>query len=146
MEITEVRVRLVKNRGDRLKAFCSMTFDNEFVVRDVKIIQGASGYFIAMPSRKMEDHCHRCGGKNHLRAKFCNSCGAPLPRNRTTRDSEGRPRLHADIAHPINAKCRQHIEERVMFAFQQELEDSKRPDYKLVDIEDLEDEVPDMPR
>lgn len=144
MEITEVRVRLVKNKGDRLKAFCSMTFDDEFVVRDVKIIEGASGYFIAMPSRKMNDHCHRCGGKNHLRAKFCNSCGAPLPRNRTTKDSKGRPRLHADIAHPINAKCRQHIEERVMSAFQEELEESKRPGYKPVDVDDLEDEVPDM--
>ena len=144
MEITEVRVRLVEDKSGRLKAFCSMTFDDEFVVRDVKIVKGASGYFIAMPSRKMNDHCRRCGGKNHLRAKFCNNCGAPLPRNRTTRDPQGRPRLHADIAHPINAKCRQHIEERVMFAFQQELQESKRPGYKPADIDDLEDEVPDV--
>ena len=50
--------------------------DNEFVVRDIKIIEGTNGYFVVMPSRKMSDHCDKCGGKNHLRAKYCNNCGA----------------------------------------------------------------------
>ncbi|MFC1762003.1 SpoVG family protein [Planctomycetota bacterium] len=63
MEITEVRVKLVENEDDRLKAFCSVTLDNEFVVRDIKIIEGGGGHFVAMPSRKMSDHCERCGGK-----------------------------------------------------------------------------------
>ena len=62
MEITEVRVKLVSNKDDRLKAFCSITMDNEFVVRDIKIIEGSGGYFVAMPSRKMSDHCEKCGG------------------------------------------------------------------------------------
>ena len=78
MEITEVRVKLVANKDDRLKGFCSMTLDNEFVVRDVKVIEGISGLFVAMPSRKMSDHCEKCGGKNHLRARFCNNCGGAL--------------------------------------------------------------------
>ena len=76
MEISEVRVKLVANQDDRLKAFCSMTLDNEFVIRDVKIIEGTGGLFVAMPSRKMSDHCGKCGGKNHLRAKFCTNCGS----------------------------------------------------------------------
>ena len=38
MEITEVRVKLIDNKDDRLKAFCSVTMDNEFVVRDIKVI------------------------------------------------------------------------------------------------------------
>jgi stage V sporulation protein G len=46
MEISEVRVKLVANQDDRLKAFCSMTLDNEFVVRDIKIIEGAGGLFV----------------------------------------------------------------------------------------------------
>jgi stage V sporulation protein G len=105
MEITEVRVKLVANQDDRLKAFCSMTLDNEFVIRDVKIIEGTGGLFVAMPSRKMSDHCGKCGGKNHLRAKFCTNCGAKLPENRVKPDAHGHLKLHADIAHPINASA-----------------------------------------
>ena len=85
MQISEVRVKLIENKDDRLKAFCSVTMDNEFVVRDIKIIEGTNGYFVAMPSRKMSDHCEKCGGKNHLRAKFCNNCGAGLPDDRARR-------------------------------------------------------------
>jgi stage V sporulation protein G len=106
MEISEVRVKLVNNKDDRLKAFCSMTIDNQFVIRDIKVIEGVGGYFVAMPSRKMSDHCDRCGGKNHLRARHCNNCGAQLSENRARKDAKGRMKLHADIAHPINAECR----------------------------------------
>ena len=90
MEITEVRVKLMDNKDERLKAFCSMTIDDDFVIRDIKIIEGTSGYFVAMPSRKMSDHCNKCGGKNHLRARFCNNCGAALPENRVRMDVKGR--------------------------------------------------------
>jgi len=142
MEITEVRVRLVKNRDDRLKAFCSMTFDNEFVVRDIKVIEGPDGYFIAMPSRKMSDHCGKCGGKNPLGAKFCGGCGRPLSRHRTRQDSRGRASLHADIAHPINPECRARIQEKLVTAYKTELEKSKQPGYQLLEIDDLDKEVP----
>jgi DNA-binding cell septation regulator SpoVG len=43
--------------GRRLRAFCSLTFDDTFVVRDVKLIEGNDGLFLAMPSRKLADHC-----------------------------------------------------------------------------------------
>ena len=75
MEITEVRIKLMENSEDRLRAFCSITFDNCFVVRDLKIIEGNSGPFVAMPSRKLTAHCRNCNSKNHLRARFCNNCG-----------------------------------------------------------------------
>jgi len=141
MEITEVRVKLVKNKDDRLKAFCSITLDNEFVIRDIKIIEGTGDYFVAMPSRKMSDHCKKCGGKNHLRAKFCNNCGGTLPQNRTRKDPQGRTKFHADIAHPINAKCRRRIQQKVVAIFKEELEKSKQPGYKPVDLDEL-DEIP----
>ncbi len=57
MEITEVRIKLMEESEDRLRAFCSITFDNCFVVRDLKIIEGSHGPFVAMPSRKLT---HRC--------------------------------------------------------------------------------------
>ncbi len=144
MEISEVRVKLVANKDDRLKAFCSVTMDNEFVVRDIKIIEGASGYFVAMPSRKMSDHCEKCGGKNHLRAKFCNNCAAPLPENRAKKDQKGRMKLHADIAHPINSECRRKIQEKVTEAFKKEVEKSKEPGYTPVDMDEPDDDVPEV--
>ena len=144
MEISEVRVKLIENKDDRLKAFCSITMDNEFVVRDIKVIEGVNGYFVAMPSRKMSDHCEKCGGKNHLRAKFCNNFGAALPGDRAKKDLKGRMKLHADIAHPINAGCRQKIQEKVTSAFTEELEKSKEPGYKPVEMDEPDDEVPEI--
>ena len=139
MEISEVRVKMVANQDDRLKAFCSMTLDNEFVIRDVKIIEGTGGLFVAMPSRKMSDHCSKCGGKNHLRAKFCSNCGAKLVENRIKPDAHGRMKLHADIAHPINAQCRKNIQETILNAFNEELEKSKQPGYQPVELDIPED-------
>ena len=52
MQITDVRVRKVNEEG-KMKAIASVTFDDEFVVHDIKIIEGQNGLFIAMPSRKM---------------------------------------------------------------------------------------------
>ncbi|NIP25699.1 MAG: stage V sporulation protein G [Phycisphaerae bacterium] len=144
MEISEIRVKLVRNKDDRLKAFCSITIDNEFVVRDIKVIEGGGGYFVAMPSRKMTDHCEKCGGKNHLRAKFCNNCGVKLKENRARKDVKGRMKLHADIAHPINAECRERIQEKVTVAFKEELEKSKKKDYKPTEPDEPEEEVPEI--
>jgi stage V sporulation protein G len=144
MEISEVRVKLVDNKDERLKAFCSMTLDNEFVVRDIKVIEGTDGYFVAMPSRKMSDHCEKCGSKNHLRAKYCNNCGGALSENRARKDTKGRMKLHADIAHPINAQCRKKIQDTITAAFKQELEKSKQPGYKPVDLDEPpDDDIPE---
>jgi stage V sporulation protein G len=142
MRITEVRVRLVTNKDDRLKAYCSMTLDDEFVVRDIKIIEGTGGCFVSMPSRKITDHCRKCGGKNHLRAKYCNGCGNLLAKNRVRKDPQGKVKLHADIAHPINTKCRQRIQKRIVAAFTEELERSKLPGYRPVDMDEPDDDTP----
>lgn len=178
MELTEVRINLCGDRGGRLKAFCSLTFDNTFVIRDVKLIDGNDGLFLAMPSRKLCDHCPACNEKNHLRARFCNNCGRRLNEDRYQQlrnghgnghghgngngnghaprsfpghangngngsgHAGGRLKLHADIAHPINAECRQHIERRVLEAYDRELERSRQPGYVApaldLDHEDFE--------
>ncbi|MCL2838081.1 MAG: septation regulator SpoVG [Oscillospiraceae bacterium] len=54
MKITDIRVRLVNSEG-RMKAVASVTFDDSFVVHDIKIIEGTDKLFIAMPSRKTPD-------------------------------------------------------------------------------------------
>ncbi|MFP6603837.1 MAG: SpoVG family protein, partial [Pirellulaceae bacterium] len=117
MKITEVRVKLTGNSEDRLQAFCSITFDDCFVVRDLKVIEGTHGPFVAMPSRKLTTHCKKCGFKNHLRSSFCNKCGAQLKHEEVDRDPDGRSKLYADIAHPINTDCRELIQTRVIEAY-----------------------------
>lgn len=129
MKISEVRVKLMDKSDDRLRAFCSITFDDCFVVRDLKIIDGVHGPFVAMPSRKLTSHCPRCRSKNHLRASYCNHCGRKLEEERTVRDQSGRVKLYADVAHPINSLCREMIQERVIAEYQEELERSEQPDY-----------------
>ena len=54
MNITDVRIRKVGEEG-KMKAIASVTFDDEFVVHDIKVIEGRNGLFIAIPSRKMSD-------------------------------------------------------------------------------------------
>jgi len=57
MEITEINVTL--RSEEKLKAFVNITFDDQFVVRGLKVIKGSNGYFISMPSRKMPDGSFR---------------------------------------------------------------------------------------
>lgn len=130
MQITEVRIKLMEDNNERLQAFCSITFDDEFVIRDLKIIEGTKGSFVAMPSRKLADRCTHCGYKNHLRARFCNHCGSKLDEDRATRDVDGRAKLHADIAHPINSACREKVQAAIIASYREEVEKSKLPGYR----------------
>lgn len=146
MEITEVRIKLMEEAGERLQAFCSITFDDCFVVRDLKIIDGPNGPFVAMPSRKLTAHCSHCSAKNHLRAAHCNQCGARLEDHLVSKDDDGRAKLYADIAHPINSACREMIQTKVIDAFRDEVEQSKQPGY-VPSYDDFEDDLaPTRPR
>jgi stage V sporulation protein G len=129
MEITEIRIKLMDDPSERLQAFCSITLDGCFVIRDLKIIQGTRGSFVAMPSRKLMDRCPRCSCKNHLRARFCNDCGCELHEERASKADDGRAKLYADIAHPINSECRERIQANVIVAYSLELEKAKLPGY-----------------
>jgi stage V sporulation protein G len=129
MDITEVRIKLMEDPQERLQAFCSITFDHCFVIRDLKIIEGAKGSFVAMPSRKLTDRCPRCNTKNQLRALYCNQCGVHLTDDRAGKDADGRAKLYADIAHPINSRCRELIQKKVMEAFREEQVRASQPGY-----------------
>ena len=58
MQITEVKVYPVKESG-RLKAYATIVFDNSFIIRDLKIIEGDKGFFVSMPSRRRKDGSFR---------------------------------------------------------------------------------------
>ncbi|NMA85200.1 MAG: septation regulator SpoVG [Epulopiscium sp.] len=103
MEITDVRVRKVNKEG-KMKAVVSVTFDNEFVVHDIKVIEGEKGLFIAMPSRK-------------------------------TLDGEYR-----DIAHPINSRTREKIQQGVLEKYELVLVAEEDVHSEIAaDLEEVED-------
>ena len=83
MEITDVKVIPVED--EKLKAFVSIVFDQEFVVTDIKIIYGPKGLFVSMPSKKRKDGTFK------------------------------------DIAHPLNNRMRQYLEEKVLAVYRQQV-------------------------
>src|SRR3972149_6798208 len=122
MELTEVRIFKKESVDKKLKAYATVTFDNAFVVRDIKVISGTKGLFVAMPSRKLREACPKCGHGNVVRSKYCNECGGGLDSNKrppaideATRQSE-----HRDIAHPITLECRQYIQKNILEAYEKE--------------------------
>jgi len=129
VNITDIKIKLMGDRNDKLAAFCSIILDDAMIIQDLKIIRGPQGIFVAMPSRKLTDKCPRCGGKNHLRARYCNDCGIRLRDDRAPIDINGRATLHADIAHPLNSAVRDMLQRRVLAAYAAELENAKSPDY-----------------
>lgn len=121
MKITEVRIFPTESKDGKLKAFATMTFDDWFVVRNVKVIQGNNGLFVAMPSRKAMDSCPKCHFKNVVGSKYCNQCGGQLsqqpPVQEAGHEAQG---SHMDIAHPITQECRVYIQEQVLSAYNKE--------------------------
>jgi stage V sporulation protein G len=126
MEITEVRVFLKDSPDKKLKAYATVTFDNAFVVRNIKVIQGSNGVFIAMPSRKVKHPCPKCNFKNELRSKYCNQCGGLLPVSAvpvaTTVPHENTAQAeHKDIAHPITQEFREKLQKKVLSSYDEEV-------------------------
>jgi len=122
MEITEVRIFLKDANDKKLKAYATITIDNAFVVRNVKVIEGNKGLFVAMPSRKVKESCPKCSFKNTVRSKFCNQCGSalPPPKKLDMNDPTSRQSEHKDIAHPISLECREYIQKKVLEAYEAE--------------------------
>ncbi|MFH1593391.1 MAG: septation protein SpoVG family protein [Candidatus Omnitrophota bacterium] len=130
MEITEVKVILKEGPDKKLKAYATITLDNSFVVRNIKIIKGNKGLFVAMPSRKMREACSKCHYKNVIRSKFCNQCGSNLPVHEVRQAGEEmRQTEHRDIAHPITLECREYIQKKVLSSYEEEIRKSPaKPD------------------
>ncbi|MCX5712349.1 MAG: septation protein SpoVG family protein [Candidatus Omnitrophica bacterium] len=123
MEITEVKVYLKDSPDRKLKGYATVTFDNAFVVRNIKIIEGTTGLFIAMPSRKIKQPCIKCNFKNEARSKFCNQCGCQLPVSSIPVAQEATDvslSEHRDIAHPITQSFRQELQTKILAGYEQE--------------------------
>lgn len=119
MEITEVRISLRDNEGKRLRAYATVTFDNSFVVKNIKVVEGNNGLFVAMPARKAKQFCPRCGKKVDMGSRYCNHCGAQLPL--PPKDLvASKLTTHQDLAHPINQEFRDYLQNKILEAYEQE--------------------------
>ncbi len=138
MEITEIRVFLKEGPDKKLKAYTTVTFDNAFVVRNIKVIQGANGLFIAMPSRKMKTSCPKCSFKNEIGSKYCNKCGAELPfkeRRMDVKEDDAQSE-HRDIAHPISQHFREYLQNHILGAYKKEVEKGPSVQKEIVHSDD----------
>jgi len=117
MEITEIRVFPKEGQDKKLKAYITVTFDDVFVVRNIKVIQGSSGLFIAMPSRKMKNSCLKCNFKNEVGSKFCNHCGTQCQTGDDQKNLEQAKAEHRDIAHPITQQFREYLQEKILDSY-----------------------------
>lgn len=122
MKITETRIFIKEGQDKKLKAYATVTFDDAFVVRNIKVIQGVAGVFIAMPSRKIKYPCSKCSFKNEVGSKYCNQCGAelkPVSDEELERDAKAD---HRDIAHPISQQFRHYLQSEILKAYHLETE------------------------
>lgn len=129
MKITEVRIFQKEDNDKKLRAFATITFDDCFVIRDIKIIEGSKGCFVAMPSRRVKESCPRCHHRNVVRSRYCNQCGSSLEaadqKSKVELGDDGtqsrlRQSEHRDIAHPITAEFRETIQKMVLEAYEKE--------------------------
>jgi stage V sporulation protein G len=120
VEITEVKISLREGGNKKLKAYATVTFDDCFVVRNIKVIEGNSGLFVAMPARKMKQFCPRCGKKIDLKSRYCSQCGAQLPPPSKDMEQTKASQIHQDIAHPINQQFRDYLQKKVLDAYNAE--------------------------
>ncbi|MCM8822033.1 MAG: SpoVG family protein [Candidatus Omnitrophica bacterium] len=119
MEITETRISPINKPNSRLRAYASVTFDNSFVIREIRVIEGKNGLFIAMPSRKMQKPCPRCNFKNPVTNKYCGQCGAEIKTAEQKNQKTG-AQQHKDIAHPINTQFRDYLQKKIVEQYNQQ--------------------------
>lgn len=118
MVITETSISTANTqRRSNLLGFCTVVFDNELAVRDIRIIQSPERIFVAVPSSKRTEPC-RCGMKNPFTAKYCQECGAAIRRaNAPHISTKDTSRQYHDIVNPINNEFREYLESEILEAY-----------------------------
>lgn len=120
MEVTEVRFKMAEYDpfNERILGYCTVILENSLAITDIKLIRGRdAGMFIGMPARKVTDKCESCRRRNHLKAAFCNNCGASLDPFR----GEG-SEFYQDITFPICNDFRKMIEAAVFKVYEDQVQ------------------------
>lgn len=116
MKITKIRLTMLPQGSEPVCAYCTVSFDDQLAVHDLRIIRNESRLFVAMPNRKRTRPCQKCQTSNTVLSRFCSHCGVALPR--TPQDPSGSSRPHVDIAHPLTAEFRSEIEREILECYQ----------------------------
>ena len=114
MKATEVKVNLADPAEHPVKAYASLTFDREFAVHGIKLVELHGTLHLSMPARKMKLRCPYCGVRNISHAKYCNECGMSVLEVEIP-NSEA----YRDIAHPVAAGFRKYLERCILAAYEQ---------------------------
>jgi DNA-binding cell septation regulator SpoVG len=111
MRVTKVDVKPAFNEDSALLAFIAITFDDELVLHDLRLVERKRGRpVLSMPSRKRAERCPRCSEKNAFSAYYCNRCGSKLP----VRKFESPTERYIDVAFPIKQEFREYITREVL--------------------------------
>jgi stage V sporulation protein G len=149
MEITDIQINLAYFQKSKIRAFCSVFFDNEFVVHEVKIIeeplsakaslrpdfrdrqtqaglsacsaQAVRRLHISMPNKKITMHCVKCAEKNPINANFCSKCGVKLTWYGIAREKNTHSEIYTDIVQVISGKLTRLIRKKILTAYQDKL-------------------------
>jgi stage V sporulation protein G len=108
VNITNVEIILPKST-EKLLAYVTITVDDMFVVKDIRIINGKDRLVVAMPDKQRSTPCEHCSYRIRQWDKFCPRCGKPL----AFRTIE-----FVDVCHPINNDCRVEIDRVVLEKYQ----------------------------
>ncbi|MEZ6093234.1 MAG: SpoVG family protein [Pirellulaceae bacterium] len=120
MNLTDIRIKLAGNQSNRLLAFCSIVLDNEFAIRDIRVLQGDHGIVVAMPCRKRTIKCDRCGTNNAFNATYCNHCGHEQKKLDLSREEQ-----YQDVAHPICSESRTELNAAIIAKYLEVLNDEQ---------------------
>jgi len=115
VKVTDVKIRIRSGKG-AVKAIVSVTLDDCFAVHGLRIIEGKTGFHVAMPSERPKISCPKCSKRNEVGSKYCHFCGFQFQAQEPSNE-------HRDIAHPINQETRSVIEKAVIEAYQKAAEE-----------------------
>jgi len=113
MQITSIKIFLRNSFNNKLKAFASVVFSDVFVVKNIKIIEGEQGLFVAMPSIENKGPCPKCNHKNIVHSKYCSDCGSELPFTSGKDDKR-------DLVYPVRQFFRKYLEVKILEAYKLE--------------------------
>lgn len=117
MKITQIRLTLAPSSDAPVLAYCNVSFDEQLVVHDVRLIGRGHEYLVAMPNRVRSEPCDRCLTKITVASKYCLQCGSPQSESlRHTEVSRGK---FLDIAHPLTSEFRKELEQQIVERYQQ---------------------------
>ena len=110
MQITDIRFHLPQHTEQRLLAYATITFDECFVVHDIRLLRRGDGILVVLPSKRFRYPCPQCSRKCDFDSQFCKHCGANFKAvvNET----------FSDIAHPINKEFRHYFDSTIIERFQ----------------------------